>query len=225
MKIIRSATKFLCGIQEPAQLNEIISGQKELIATSFVGRSNVGKSSLINALFGNKTARVSKTPGRTREINIFQFSVSPSGEEIPDEPIQTFWFFDLPGYGFAEISKSQAQNWRELMGVFFEQIGRDVLICNVQDARHPHQKPDQQFQEYLINGIHPTFLVLNKMDKLKKQKERAELQKKKKMIFAEYKHVAQIHQTSCENKSGINELESAIVNFCLLAREAKNISV
>ena len=167
MEISREQTTFLYGIQKPAQLKEILEKKDPLIGLSFVGRSNVGKSSLINALFGNKTARVSKTPGRTREINIFEFSLNePDSNGTP----QSFWLFDLPGYGFAEVSKKQSENWQELMGTFFECLPPSVLICNVQDARHPHQKADQQFQDFLISSQLQSLLVLNKLDKLKKQK-------------------------------------------------------
>ena len=219
MEIIRSSTRFLYGIQKPQQLREILTQQENLIGLSFVGRSNVGKSSLINALFGNKTARISKTPGRTREVNIFEFSIGNEKDLTEDTP--KFWLFDLPGYRFAEVSKTQSANWRELMNTFFELLPPSVLVCNVQDARHPHQKSDQQFQQFLAPAKLTTFLVLNKMDKLKKQKERAELQKKKKVIFEQYKHVQQIHQTSCETKSGIPELEEALSNFCLLKDQVK----
>ena len=72
---------FKMGISVVAQFEDWLSKNKEAIGVAFVGRSNVGKSSMINALFGGKTARVSKTPGRTREINIFEFELNLNGKK------------------------------------------------------------------------------------------------------------------------------------------------
>lgn len=104
------------GISDIAQFETWLSEHRDIIGVSFVGRSNVGKSSMINALFGSKTARVSKTPGRTREINIFEFELNLNGKK---STLQPFYLIDLPGYGHAEVSKEMSKNWNELMGIFF----------------------------------------------------------------------------------------------------------
>ena len=82
---------------------------------AFIGRSNVGKSSLINSFFGSKTAKTSKTPGRTRQINVFEISLAGMEEGKPN----TFYLFDLPGYGHAAVSKAMSANWEKLMANFF----------------------------------------------------------------------------------------------------------
>ena len=98
---------FLMGISDPAQFEDWLNKNPNIIGVSFVGRSNVGKSSIINALFGSKTARVSKTPGRTREINIFEFELGLDGKKCQ---LPKFVLINLPGYGHAEVSKEMSKN-------------------------------------------------------------------------------------------------------------------
>ena len=136
-----------------------------------VGRSNVGKSSLINSLFGQKTARTSKTPGRTQAINIFSFSLEGS-EKV-------YYLFDLPGYGHAQVSKKMGKDWSILMDTFFRVCGQGTLLINLQDCRHPLQKVDAEFGEYIAPMKHSIYLIFNKIDKLK-QKERNQFKKFKK---------------------------------------------
>lgn len=207
--IKKGSAKFRYGMSNPEQLAGWLEENPDARGVSFVGRSNVGKSSTINSLFGKQTARVSKTPGRTREINIFEFELQG------DDTGTKYFLFDLPGYGFAEVSKEMSKNWQVLMNTFFTNISRNVLMLNLQDARHPHQQSDVEFQEYLRNFNFETFLVFNKLDKLKKQKERAALDKLKPQIFNEYKWVKQIHFVSAEKRTKLEQLEQAIVSYLL----------
>lgn len=208
MEIDRGKTKFCYAFSSPEQLGGWLQDNPHITGVSFVGRSNVGKSSSINALFGNSTARVSKTPGRTREINVFSFEV----KEYPDH---LFYLFDLPGYGFAKISKEMSKNWDDLMHTFFTNITNKVLIANIQDARHPNQSADVQFSKYISGTELDSYLILNKIDKLKTQKEKSALNKVKKELMKLYKHVKQIHYTSAENKTGIKELEQSMITTLL----------
>lgn len=217
-KISRSSTKFRYGFSELEQLKEFMD-KTDAVGVSFIGRSNVGKSSTINALFGKNTARISKTPGRTREINIFTFGLETEGKL--NEDIPEFYLFDLPGYGHAQVSKNMQQNWDELMHHFFVTSSNKMLMLNLQDARHPMQKSDIEFRDYLAPSGHHTFMVFNKLDKLKTQKERAALNKLKPAIFKECSWVKQIHFVSAEKGQGIETLESAIINFLLLQNEVK----
>jgi GTP-binding protein len=204
MEIIRAKTTFKYGFNDPNQLLGWLEDNPTLIGVCFVGRSNVGKSSSINALFGNKTARISKTPGRTREINVFTF-------EVKEYPGQEFYLFDLPGYGFAKISKDMSQNWNELMHNFFENVAPSVIVANLQDARRPNQSADIEFSKYISKTDLSTFLILNKIDKLKTQKERSKLNKLKPELFKQYKNVKRIHFVSAESKAGIKELEDSLI--------------
>lgn len=200
------------GISSPAQFEEWLTANPDIIGISFVGRSNVGKSSIINSLFGSKTARVSKTPGRTREINIFEFELSLNGKKSDLPP---FILIDLPGYGFAEVSKEMQKNWDELMGAFFAHLSDGMMLVNIQDARHPNQDADKSFHKFLKNYTRNAILLFNKMDKLKTQKERAVLDKLKPALSKEYKWIRQMYFASAESKKGLPQVEEAIVAHLL----------
>ena len=207
--LTRGSAKFLRAYDKP---EDIIKWFEAIPAPglAMAGRSNVGKSSLINALFGPKTARTSKTPGRTQKINIFSFEVK--GE---DEQIQKFYLYDLPGYGFAQVSKSMLRNWQELMTSFFLNLNDQTLVLNIQDARHPNQKSDLSFYDFIDPKYVDIFLAFNKIDKLKKQKEKAALKNLKAKIYEQYKAVKQIHFISAEKRTGCPELEYAIGSYLL----------
>lgn len=200
------------GIKDIDQLQSVLENNSDLKGVAFVGRSNVGKSSLINSLFGRKTAKTSKTPGRTREINLFTFEANTD----PGEQPVAYTLFDLPGYGFAEVSKEMARHWDLLMTTFFASLSKNTLIINIQDARHPNQKVDQQFHSFLKDSPRQleTLLVLNKIDKLKKQKEKSALLKTKKMLLNDYTWVKELYLVSAESKEGLSNLEQAIIKHC-----------
>lgn len=211
--ISKGSAKFKYGWDKAEDLLNWLHSNPGLVGVSFVGRSNVGKSSIINTLFGRGTARVSKTPGRTREINVFEFKLAKNGKPMDDLP--PMFLFDLPGYGHAEVSKSMAKNWEALMGTFFTYAPRSVSMVNLQDARHPDQKADKEFHKFLKDYDFETILAFNKIDKLKKQKERAALNKLKPQLYAAYKWVKQIFFVSAESRQGVDELEYAISSFLL----------
>ena len=122
---------------------------------AFIGRSNVGKSSLINLLTNKEgLARVSKTPGRTREINFF--SINDSWNLV-----------DLPGYGYAKVSKSQRDQFNEFVSDYL--LNRETLtgIFVLIDSRHPPQKIDLEFLAWLIEAQLPFALIFTKTDKSK----------------------------------------------------------
>jgi len=215
MEFFRGDVQFKYGMSNPEQLESWLQeNHQNLLGFCFTGRSNVGKSSLINALFGNKTARTSKTPGRTREVNIFEFSISHNGKK--DETLPPLYFFDLPGYGHAEVSSQIAKNWNVLMDILFTNLPPSMHMINIQDARHPHQKSDQKFHEYLKGFSLETSLVFNKIDKLKTQKERSKLTKMKPQLFSEYKWVKDIHFVSAEKSTGLEALEQAMISSLML---------
>lgn len=211
--LIRQHTAtFKMGISDPKQFEEWLLKNPDVIGISMVGRSNVGKSSIINALFGSKTARVSKTPGRTREINIFEFEIGLNGKK---SELPKFTLIDLPGYGHADVSKEMSKNWDQLMTAFFHYLSPSMMLINLQDARHPNQESDKGFHQFLKNYTRNAILVFNKMDKLKTQKERAELEKLKPSLSKEYKWIRQMYFVSAETKKGLPQVEEAIIAHLL----------
>jgi GTP-binding protein len=121
---------------------------------AFAGRSNVGKSSLLNRLIHRKKfARVSNTPGRTREVNFFKVN-------------DAFVFVDLPGYGYARISKAQRAEWRPLIEGYLGTTRQLRGIVQLLDARHDPTADDEAMLEFLSEIELPTIVVLTKIDKL-----------------------------------------------------------
>ena len=122
---------------------------------SFSGRSNVGKSSLINKLCSRKNlARVSSTPGKTATINFYS--------------VDDCYFVDLPGYGYAKVSKEERERWGRLMESYFQAAGLITLGVLIVDARHKPTADDvTMFQWFRGTGC-PVVVVANKLDKLKK---------------------------------------------------------
>lgn len=218
--IAKSSTNFRFGFQSEIQLMSFLLENKKAVGLAFIGRSNVGKSSMINTLFGKKTARTSKTPGRTREINVFNFRVEIEGKI--DETLPEFYLFDLPGYGFAQVDEKMSQNWNELMSTFFKHGSKNILLCNLQDARHPMQKADLDYRDFILPYDFESMLILNKVDKLKTQKDRAALNKTMPKILREFKHATSIFTASAESKSGIDEVETAITRFLIGRAQAVN---
>jgi len=121
---------------------------------AFLGRSNVGKSSLINSLLLRKAlARTSNTPGRTQSINYFLINNS-------------FYFVDLPGYGYARVSKAMRSDWGKLAEEYLSGSQRLRLCVQLIDARHPPTDLDLQLNEWLLFHEKPHLIVATKADKL-----------------------------------------------------------
>jgi GTP-binding protein len=209
MNIQKGKTEFLMGIDQIEQLQTWLNEHTFANGVAFIGRSNVGKSSLINSLFGKSTARVSKTPGRTRQVNIFSFTV----ENKETKSLEQFYLFDVPGYGHAEVSKEMARNWQHLLDTFFQLCSEKILLLNIQDARHPLQESDAVFHDYIKAFSLETYVLFNKIDKLKTQSERSRLKNLMPDIYKKFKWVKQIHFVSAEKGDGLPAVELAIINF------------
>ncbi|MGN0454549.1 MAG: ribosome biogenesis GTP-binding protein YihA/YsxC [Ruminococcus sp.] len=129
----------------------------------FSGKSNVGKSSLINKLVQRKSlARVSATPGKTATINFFR--------------LNEFRLVDFPGYGYAKVSKGEKRRWADLVEGYFNQQRNVRLIIQIIDIRHAPSKDDLQMLEYLSHFQFPFAVVLTKLDKLNKSKAREQIE-------------------------------------------------
>ncbi len=131
---------------------------------AFLGRSNVGKSSLINALIGNVHARVSSTPGRTRSINFFALhEVLPGGSKRQKPSIV---FADLPGYGYAKISRSISAEWPSFIDPYLSERSSLALCCCLVDTNIPPQASDAQLFNFLREAGRPFVAVGTKSDRL-----------------------------------------------------------
>ena len=172
---------------------------------AFAGRSNVGKSSLLNALTGRKAiARASVTPGRTQELNFFEVG----------EPTQ-FRLVDMPGYGFAKAPVKVVERWKNLVKSYLR--GRQVLARNLVlvDSRHGLKDVDREMMKMLDEAAVGYRIVLTKTDKIKA----SELERVANQTAEEArKHPAaypELHLTSSEKGMGIEALRAAVVSDAL----------
>ncbi len=131
---------------------------------AFLGRSNVGKSSMINALLGAREARVSSTPGRTRAINFFALHDSIKDLEKKQKP--ALIFADLPGYGYAKISRSISAEWPKFIEPYLAQRTSLALCVCLVDMNVPPQESDMQLAQYLQDAGRKALVVGTKSDKL-----------------------------------------------------------
>jgi GTP-binding protein len=137
---------------------------------AFIGRSNVGKSSLINSLLGVKgLARTSSTPGRTQSLNFFLIN-------------KNFRFVDLPGYGYARVPKGIRSTWGEMATKFLANRNELVLSISIVDSRHEPTNLDLQLHEWLQHNQKPHLTIATKSDKLSQNDLRKNIQRAKSVL-------------------------------------------
>ncbi|WP_085831121.1 ribosome biogenesis GTP-binding protein YihA/YsxC [Collinsella vaginalis] len=166
---------------------------------SFVGRSNVGKSSIMNKIFGRKNlVKVSSTPGKTANVNFFE--------------ADGVHFVDLPGYGFAQRSKAERERWGDLIGEFFELDRSFNLVVSLVDIRHDPSQLDHQMIDYLKEAELPFQVVLTKADKLSRGRAAQMRQNIARKLGMK---TGDLLVTSSSDGQGIDELKAIIEERCL----------
>ncbi len=193
-KIFSGPCDFIWGAADLKQLPPPDKGE-----VAFAGRSNVGKSSLVNALTGRNTlARTSNTPGRTQQLNFFNLN-------------DHLYLVDMPGYGYAKVSKEQRENWDKLI---FEYLrGRPNLrsVLVLIDCRHGLKESDVHLMDLLDKAAVNYRIILTKSDKAGKKELDAMIET---ILAALKKHPAaypSIYVTSAEKSSGLEELRATII--------------
>ena len=167
---------------------------------TFAGRSNVGKSSVINTLLGRKNfARVGATPGKTSQINYF----------LIDDAV---YFTDLPGYGYAQVSQAERERWGRLMESYFAAQGLVTLGVLIVDARHKPTADDVTMREWFRSTGCPLIVAANKVDKLKKSELEPNLARIRQTLALEEGDL--LIPFSAEKGTGKGELQAAIAGRC-----------
>ncbi len=170
----------------PSDLPEIV----------FSGKSNVGKSSLINKLLCRKSmARVSAKPGKTATINFFA--------------LQEAYFVDLPGYGYAQVSQAEKRRWAELVEGYFAQERKIALVVQICDMRHPPTANDITMIDFLYQNHYPFIVALTKQDKLKKTQQQERLSALQEEL-SDYPDII-LCPCSSQNGDGIDAIRQRIV--------------
>ena len=156
------------------------------------GRSNVGKSSFVNSLLNSKVAKTSSTPGKTRSINYYKID-------------NKFYFVDLPGFGYAKVSKSERDSWHNLLVRFFSLNRANQFVFHLIDSRHDPMNLDVDLNEFIHKIGLPYFIILNKVDKLK-QKEIANCKRTIKEFFPEVLPGENMFLFSTVDGTGVKDL-------------------
>lgn len=177
-----------------ANLNQLPDGDR--VEVAFAGRSNVGKSSLINALFGQKKlAKTSSTPGRTQQLNYFNLD-------------DKLYLVDLPGYGFAKAPKDIVKNWQKLINSYL--VGRATLrrVFLLIDSRHGIKKIDEEIMEMLDKAAVTYQIVLTKIDKISAKELEKVLTATDKIVREHTAAHVTVLKTSSEKKLYLDELKA-----------------
>ncbi len=165
----------------------------DLPEVAFAGRSNVGKSSAINGVLGRKSAaRVSRSPGRTQTINLFEVD-------------ERFMLADLPGYGFAKVPEEVQVRWKAMVETYLGTRPELRLVVCLVDSRHPPQKLDLALLGGLQGAEIPFLVVATKVDKLPKSKKLSVLAKLRKGLG-----VSELHALSALTGEGVEELRARL---------------
>lgn len=187
--------QFLLGAAEPKQFPD-----DDLVEIAFAGRSNVGKSSSINAISNRrKLARTSKVPGRTQQINFFSL-----GEQAR--------LVDLPGYGFAQVPLAIKHKWQKTIHEYLAQRKNLIILVLLMDIRHPLTELDMQMVKWASDSELPTQILLTKADKLKRGKIAATVLKVEKELQNLPGNFA-VEPFSSQNYLGVDKVRAQMQNW------------
>lgn len=198
-KVSLEATSFSSDQLPPESVPEI----------AVAGRSNVGKSTLINALLGVRLAHVGATPGKTRSINFYSVQAP-----VP------FRLVDLPGYGYASRSKAERSEWSRLIASYVERRRTLCLVCHLVDFRHGLLENDRNLQEWLVGCGKMILVVFTKADKITRGRHRAFVQQ---YVRDGLRSIDVPIVTSGESRVGIEELRGFIDRFLAAPRDEKGV--
>jgi GTP-binding protein len=194
------------GLFQDIAFHITVAAAAELPATpgaevAFAGRSNAGKSSAINALANrNRLAFTSKTPGRTQAINYFRLGTNPRGDER--------FLVDLPGYGYAKVSKDTKQYWETLISGYLQSREQLRGLVVVMDVRHPLTPLDAQLINWFMPAGKPIHVLLTKADKLTRQQATTQLREVTKALRNAPSSSAQLF--SAPSRQGVEEAEAIL---------------
>ena len=195
MAINFNKAEFILSATVPAQF--VHDGLPQV---AFAGRSNVGKSSVINRVVNRKNfARVGASPGKTTQINYFKID-------------GRLYLVDLPGYGYAKVSKAERDRWAELIGDFFDSERSFNLVVSLVDIRHDPSKLDHDMIDYLQGNEFNFIVCLTKADKLSRTQQARQAAAIKKQLNVPAENVI---ITSSQTGTGIDELKKRIAEACL----------
>jgi GTP-binding protein len=179
---------------------------------AFLGRSNVGKSSLLNGLIGARNlARVSSTPGRTQLLNFFRVELGPAAAAA--------YFVDLPGYGYAKVPPALRLSWEKLVASYLDQRPTLALCVFIVDARHDPTEGDEVLRTYLDENGLPYVIAANKADKLGRRQVE---QRRKELQQGLGLTASAVLSVSAETGDGLTELWKTIRQAALAAGDARN---
>ena len=197
-KILFTHAKFEASCFKPEQL---LPEDESIPEISVAGRSNVGKSSLINALLNSRLAKTGQTPGKTRSINFYRI-------DIPDS--KSFRLVDLPGYGYAERSKDERNEWKRLVSSYMRKREALKLVLHLVDFRHGLLKNDKELQEWIRSNGKNMLVVFTKADKIARGKWKS---MREDYVRAGMYSFDMPLITSSEKREGIDSLGEFIVKF------------
>lgn len=185
---------FVAGVTNLEQMPEMT-----LPEIVFCGRSNVGKSSLVNALLGRKSlVRTSSTPGHTRQLNFFNLN-------------EMVMLVDVPGYGYAKAPKHLIKGWQELLFTYLRGRSQILRVLVLIDARQGVKPGDEEMMKLLDNAAQPYQLVLTKIDKAKKEELDKAIASVEKAIAKHPAAFPSVITTSSEAKQGIDALQTSLL--------------